>query len=349
MKIVQVASPHNIPVTQSNEASAKARAIEAFNKASAAPEQAQEHPVQNPSNVSVEELGAIQTRTQPTETTDNNTVDETPEVTEATETPRTEQKDPALSRQFAQLARQERQLRAKAAQQEQAIKAREAALQAREAELAARDSQYKGYISPERLKQDALGVLEEQGLSYDEVTQQALTRQPTDPRVMSTIQKLEAKIAELEKSSQDSVKNYQEQQQAQYQAAVKQIRADATDLVKSNPEEYEAIAKTGSIKDVVELIERTYKKDGVVLSVEEAAQEVENYLIEEGINISRIGKIKRRLEQGNASQARAPQQTQANKQQTQPGMKTLTNATSSSRKLSAKERAVLAFKGELKS
>lgn len=352
MKVQNISTPHAIPVSNSNTASSKARAIEAFNKASIAQPQstAQEHPVLNPNAVSVEELGAIQAQT--TESPDTISTNET-QVTEDTptvtsETPKEQKKDPALERQFAQLARQERILRQKAQQQDQALKAREAALAAREAELSKKPQfDPNEYISRSALKHDALSVLEAEGLAtYDELTQRALSRTPTDPIVMNTISKLEAKIAELEAANKTSAQTYQEQQQAQYKAAVKQISLDAKSLVKSNPEEYEAIAKTGSVKDVVELIERTYKKDGVVLSVEEACTEVENYLVEEGLQISRISKIKKRMEQANASQAKSPQQTQA-KQQTQ-GMKTLTNATASSRKLSAKERAVLAFKGELK-
>ena len=52
------------------------------------------------------------------------------------------------------------------------------------------------------------------------------------------------------------------------------------------------------------------------------------------------------MAQANASQANSEVKTQANTKQPQ-SMKTLTNAASSSRQLSAKERAILAFKGEL--
>lgn len=353
MKIQPIASPHALAQPQSNEASAKTRAIEAFNRASQG--QAQEHPVQNANQVSVEELGAIQAQSQPTETTDKNTEDVAQEETSATsETPVEEKKpetDPALSRQFAQLARQERALRAKAQQQEQAYKQREADLQAREAALNKTQFDPKDYIPRARLQQDALGVLEAEGITtYEQLTERALQRQPTDPLVQDKIARLEARIQELSDKAETSIKTQQEQQQQSYQTAIRQIESDAKALIKANPEEYEAISKTGTVKEVVKLIERTYHKDGIVLSVEEAAQEVENYLIEENLGmVNRIEKIKKRLAQSNASTTKTDAKPQS-KQQTQPApMKTLTNATASTRQLSAKERAILAFKGELKS
>jgi hypothetical protein len=335
-------TPQASPTATAHQA--KARAIEAFNKASEAPAptqgQQQEHPVVDPNQVSVEELTAIQG--QPAQPAIDKQAEEKEEKTE----------DPALSRQFAQLAKQERLLRQKVQQQEQAIKAREAALAAKEAELTAKAQEYEtGYIPKSRLLEDTLGTLEAEGLSYDSLTQQALARQPVDPQVKATISRLEAKIAQLEKASETSQKSYQQQQQDQYQAALRQIELDATSLVKSDPVAYEAISKTGTVKEVVKLIKDTYDKDGVLLTVEEAAQEVENYLVEENYNMaSKIDKIKKRMSQANASQA-ATNQAQARPatpQQTQTQMKTLTNAASSSRKLSARERALLAFKGELK-
>lgn len=350
MKVTPVSSPGDIKSTATPEAVRSARAVAAFNKASAQPQStAQEHPVQNPNAVTVEEMGAI--KAQPSESVDKLTdsVDATEDTSAATTPPETPKEDPALSRQFAQLARQERALRAKAQQQEQALKTREEALKAREAQLTAKDNEYRdGYISKSRIKQDALSVLDEAGVTYDELTQQAINRQPTDQRVLNTIQKLEAKIAQLEANNESTQKSYTEQQQASYQAAVKQISLDAKQLIKSNPVEYEAISKKGTVKDVVELITKTYDKYGTLLTVEEAAQEVENELIEEAMKSTQIEKVKQRMAKANASQQTSTQKTQATQKQTQPGMKTLTNATASTRQLSAKERAILAFKGELK-
>lgn len=347
MKVNPIASPHALPPTNSNDAGAKARAVAAFNRATAS-EAAQTTgaPPINQNAVSVEELSAIQVP----EDRDNSTEESTEVPVEAPVEEKAKE-DPALSRQFAQLARQERALRAKQQQQDQAFKAKEAELAAREAALSKTQFDPKDYVRRDRLQQDALGTLEAEGIAtYDDIAQRAISRQPIDPVLQRTIDSLKSQIDELKQSNETSSKSYQAQQQAAYDSAVKQIDVDARALIKNNPAEYEAIAKTGTVKQVTKLIIDTYNKDGILMTVEEAAQEVENYLVDENYKMSTsISKIQKRMAAANASQSKSDVKTQANKGQTQPGMKTLTNAASSTRQLSAKERAVLAFKGELKS
>jgi hypothetical protein len=351
MKVTPVSSPSEI--TQAAPVDSRARAIEAFNRtAQSSPAnqvQAQEHPVADANNISPEEVSAIRSQVQTEETLDNSDINEdTQEVEPQQEAP---QEDLAARRQFAELARQERILRAKAQKQAQEMQSRDEALRVREAALEEKARLYEqGYISKDRLKSDPLSVLAEADLSYDTLTEQLLSQQPRDPRIDAEISSLKAELRALRTANEEGQKASKTQQEEAYKAAVRQIEMDTTSLVKNDPETYEAIAKTKSIRDVVELIEETYKKDGILLSVEEAAQEVEDYLVEEGYNtVTRIDKIKRRLAQNSASTAptdRVKQQTQVEPQQTQ--MKTLTNATASTRKLTARERAMLAFKGELK-
>jgi hypothetical protein len=146
------------------------------------------------------------------------------------------------------------------------------------------------------------------------------------------------KVREEQANSRKSI----EQQQAQaYQQALSQIRAETKNLVNSDPS-FEAIKATGSVNDVVELIERTFNEDGKLLTVEEAASAVEEYLTEEATRLSKIGKIQKRLQ--------AAQQSNSAKKpvQEQPQLKTLTNGVGAQKPLNARERALLAFKGELK-
>lgn len=341
MKIQPVSSPHAMTAPQNSgpNQDARARAI-----AKLTAPQAQETPVSNPNQVQPEELSAIQS-SQPV---DNGTVDESVEETITEETPKAPEKDPALERQFQLLARQERALNAKRQQQEQAIKAREEQLAAREAAIAAKDQEYRsGYISKDRFKQDPLSILAETGVSYEELTQQLISQQPTDPRVQAKIDRLEAQLAEMQKLTETSQKANEEKQQQAYQAALNQIKLDTTKLVEKDPE-FELIKATDSIQDVVDLIEETYKLKGYVMPVKEAAEEVEAFLLEETSRLTNLEKIKKRLANASATQKPAEVKPQPAKVQTQPTMKTLTNAASSARKLSAKERAMLAFKGELK-
>jgi hypothetical protein len=313
-----------------------ARAVAAFNGAQADVAQQSAHSVDQ-NNISAEELSAIVPPTQEDVAQEDTAVEAVQE-----EKP---QVDEGVRRQFAQLARQEKALRAKAQQQDQAFKQREAQLAEREAAIKPQDM--SDYARLSDLKRDPLAFLERAGVTYDQLTNELLNPAPTNPRYDAVFNEMREEIAALKGQLETGTKSQAEAQQAQYQAAVKQITLDARALVKSNPIEFEAIAKTNSVRDVVELIEQTYAKDGVVLSVEEAAQEVENYLVEESYStVSRIDKIKKRLAQNTASPAKTDVKQQAPNQK--PQMKTLTNASSSSRQLSAKERAILAFKGELK-
>ncbi len=345
MNIKPVAGPNAIQ--QAAPTNNRAKAVAAFNQASQPAQQV----VQNQNNISAEEMGAIQAPRQAAPIEDNDESNQVDAATEEAAVPEKQAEDPALSRQFAQLARQEKALRARVQQQEQQFRAKEAELKAREASLQTPQTDMSKYISRDMLKQDALTALAEAGVSYEELTQQIISQQPVDPRMQATINKLNAKIEALEKQNETSQKSYQDQQTQAYQAAVKQIELDVKALVQNDPN-FETIKASRATKDVVELITETYHKDGYLLSVEEAAQQVEDYLADEYTKFANINKIKQRITQSSATKPQSnPTQSpgQSQKQQQQPQMKTLTNATSSTRQLSAKERAILAFKGQLKS
>ena len=308
------------------------------------PTQAQATPVANPNQVSPEELSLVQAPSTPDESAPLETATEETSA----ETP---PEETLLSKQHAVLARKEKALRAKHMQMEQSIKARETALAAREQELSSKSTTIdpSKYVSIERFKSDPVGVMMDTGMSYDDLTNHFMNQQPRDPRTESTISKLEAKILALETAQDDSKKNYQTQQQAAYEAAVNQIRADAKNLISSDPS-FGIIKATNSINDVVELIQETYKQDGILLSVEEAAQEVETYLEEEAVKLTNIDKIKKRLQTASTAQVKTQaQQPDLNSPKQPQQIKTLTNSISSTRQPSAKERAIAAFKGELKS
>jgi hypothetical protein len=266
---------------------------------------------------------------------------------EAVDTPK---EDPVLSRQFAELSRQERAMRARQQQMDKTIKEREAQLAAKEAELAKLEASYKsGYIPKDMLKTNPLQVLADNEVSYDELTQQLLNQSnPMDARAQALFNKMEAKIAHLEKQAEEFQNNNKTQQADQFQAAVKQISNDVESLVKSD-DNYETIRASGAQQDVVDLIVKTFNEDGILMSVEEAAEEVENHILEEVVKLSQLSKVTKRTQKVAPSDDPKPTQTQEAqaKAQTQaPTMKTLTNAAASTRPLTARERAMMKLRGE---
>ncbi len=342
MKVQPVASPQAVQQPQSSAPSRVAAAVAAFNGAgptsnTQAPQQASNHsPQLNQNAVSAEDMGAIIPKPNLEATS------QTQEPPKAETKPQVSQEDLERSRRFAQYARQEKALRAEVQQ----LKAREEALKTREQELTAQNAKYNdGYYSKDQIKADAMRVLAEAGLSYDDIVQQAISQPAMDPRTQAQMDSLKAEIDRLKQFTEDSKQNAQDQQTQQYQAAVKQISSEVNHLVTSDAE-FELIRATKSQRDVVELIEKTFQEDGTLLSVEDAAHEVEKYLMDEAEKLSRVGKIQKRLaSQSNAASAPS-QQAPVQTQKSQQPMKTLTNATSASRPLSARERAIARFKGE---
>ena len=328
-EITLVNTPMPISSTTSNASDARSRAIQQLMGSTPAVDQ---------NNVSAEEMGAIKAPSQGQDSGQNDT-------SEASQASKSE--DPPLSQQYAVLARKEKALRARAVQQDQALRAREAALQARETELTSKAQQdLSNYISKDELKRNAYGKLTELGLTYDELTQQAIASQSPEAQYYARLrEEMQDEIRQVREEQAKSRQTFEEQQTAAYQQAVNQIKSEVNQLVKTDPS-YETIKATGSMRDVVELIEKTFQEDGTLLTVEQAADAVEDYLVEEALKLAGTKKVQSRLgsmkSQSSSTPVASGQSQQANQ------MKTLTNAVSNTRPLSAKERAIAAFKGQLK-
>lgn len=304
--------------------------------------QAQETPVLNPNKISPEELSAISPKSQ-----EQQEEKVQADKVEGEEAPKAEETKPKaeepLSTQYAVLARKEKALRAQVQKFNSERDAFKAQQEAAKASPTPTFDESK-YISKDRLSTDTLNALSDAGLTYEQITQLMLNPPPAqDPATRMHIQKLEAKLQALEDTQGKVQKTFEDQQTQSYKQALNQIRNEATQLVTADPA-FETIKETGSVSDVVDLIERTFKEDGILMTVEEAAKEVEDHLVEEAMKITRIKKIQQRLQPAASASTQKPSESP---KQSQP-MKTLTNAVGASRPLTVKERAILAFKGELK-
>lgn len=248
-------------------------------------------------------------------------VPETPEI----------KKEEAISPKFAALARQQKEIR----RQQQALKAQEDAWKLKQSEY---DS---SYVPKDKLKSDLAGTLRELGYT-DEQIAASMLNQPTPQE--RQIKELMAKIEALEAGTQKVTDTIQEKEKQAYNQAVSQIRSNVKLLVDGN-DEYETIKETGSHEAVVKLIEQTFAENGTIMTNEEAAKEVEEYLLEEALKMANLKKVQAKL----APAVSAPIAQKINAQQP---IKTLTNAatTVSSKPLSAKERrerAIAVFNGQL--
>lgn len=336
---------------------ARARAIAKLTAAPApAINQSQAAPVLNPTAVTPEEMTGNTHTPEEKGQFDTTEATKTPILPEAKAEEPAKAADPAtdpLSKHYSALARKEKQLRAKVQEQDAAMRTREEAMAAREAAIKAKEQEYEtGYIRKDSLKADPFSSLQEAGLTYDQLTEMAL-QNPQDARLNAAVDKVrtevQAQIKAMRDEQEKANKAAQDERTNQYKQAVEEIRTETKRLVYTDPE-FETIKAANAVDDVVDLIEQTFKEDKILLTVQEAAKQVEDYLVEEAVKIAKLKKIQSRLHPKQESTAAAASPTQAVEASTpkQPQMKTLTNAVGANRPLSAKERAILAFKGDLK-
>ncbi len=194
--------------------------------------------------------------------------------------------EPQVSPQFAALARKEKALRAEI----QRFKAEKESWSTEQ--KSSQDKYTKDYLPKDRLTQDPITVLNELGLTHDQIANMLLSQPAVqDPRVA----KLMARIDELEGKTKSIDTRIAEDQTQAVEQALNQMRNEAKILIDSDTA-YETIKATNNVEAVVKHIKRTYDEDGVVLSVEDAAKEVEEILVEDAIRMAGLTKIKNKLQ-----------------------------------------------------
>ena len=196
-------------------------------------------------------------------------------------------------------------------------------------------------ISLTNLKKTPLKILFENGVTYDQLTEEILSLSDDNN---PAVQRLEAKIKSLEEGFETRSKEQVAREEAAEARVKLEIKADAEAIVAEQADEYEMVRETKSLDQVVELIDRTLKKTGKILSVEKALQLVEDQLVEDHLPIAKIKKLQSRLT------PELPKQTakQTNYQNNVRVMRTLTNKDGASVPSSARERAINAFYGRNK-
>lgn len=250
------------------------------------------------------------------------TTEQTPVASEATK---------PLSPRFAALAKQKREIQL----ERQKLDADKAALATQSGNTKSLE-EYRA-----KLKANALSVLLEEGVTYDQLTEQILAQNQNGTDLSALRAELKAEIkSELEAQNKllaDRDVASENQVRAQIKRNVDQLVAQGDD--------FEMIREAGYSHKVVELIDNIWKKEGLLLDESEAATIIENELLEDSLKWAKIKKVQSRL---------APPQTEKPQpvSQDRPGtkiMRTLTNRDgASSVSMSKRERAIAAMEGRLK-
>lgn len=239
-----------------------------------------------------------------------------PATTEgATEAP--EETQP-LSPQFAALAKQRRalQLERQAFEREKAEKG--AAAPSGDA------------VTLADLKRDPMGMIRKAGLTYDDL----VTHVTNDSGNSSEISALKAEIAALKG---DVDKRFVDNKTQEEKHALAAMSREATAIAAAAGDTFELVRETRSVPIVMDLIEKTYRKTGEVIDVREALKLVEDELLAD---------MQKRMSLSKVQKAFAPPPAPA--PQSRHLMRTLTNRDTAQAPMSAKQRAIAAFRGELK-
>lgn len=276
-------------------------------------------------HVQMSSAGSVAPR--PTETRQGGTVEGTTQVPpkEVTEAPK-EAPDPKL----LALAQREKQIREAQRKEKEALAAEKAAIEAQKAEI----EQVKAWRA--KFASDPWSALIEAGYSPEQATELMLN-QPKSQDVQ--LQKLQSELQSLRTEHEKTAQAMKDAQAQQYEQAKKQIGNEVKLLVDSDPE-FETIKAMDAQDAVTEYIEAMFNETGVLLPIDRAAREVEEYLLNEAERLASIKKLQARLN--------PPQEQKAPTTQKLPGQTTLTNRVTApaGKPQSARERAIAAFMGQ---
>lgn len=278
----------------------------------------------------------MRTNANPTQVTTEATVPVTPEnnlVTDKTDTieqtPAATEETKPLSPQFAALAKQKRALQLK----EQELVAREKAFSTQSTDKTSLE-EYRG-----RIKANALSVLMEEGVTYDQLTEQILAQGQGNEHIAA----LQAEIKALKEGVDQK---FTDRDTATEKQVLNQIKFEADQLI-AKGDDFEMIREAGYAPKVVELIHRTFKDTGELLETTEAANLIENALLEDSLKWAKIKKVQSKLNP-TPPPVEQPQTVQQDRPNTKV-MRTLTNRDgASSISMSKRDRAIAAMEGRLK-
>lgn len=215
------------------------------------------------------------------------------------------------------------------AKQRRALQVKERELLDLKKELDAK-SQGGDFIPKSRLKSETLRVLEEAGVTYEDLTAAILENQG-NPEVRA----LEAKLKTLEEGVDKRFTDNVTQEESRL---YREVDRDAKNIIAARADDFELIQKMGRVPVAVEIWKREYKTSGEFPDIEGILKDVEDHCLEECQGFTKLKKIQGLFQQP------APQQPQQRGQV----MRTLTNKDTASVPLDRRARALSAFYGAKK-
>lgn len=237
-------------------------------------------------------------------------------------------KEDKFSSKFAALSRREKQLRELQRQIKSERDEFDRLRQEREQEF----SKYKEL--PNRIKQNPLEFLQEYGVSYEDITNLALNDgKPTTAMELKRMR--EEILNELNAEKEERAKLEKRLEEEKYQSVINNYMNEIEDYINKN-EQYELIRANSNegISTVYDVIKEHYERTleetgkGEVMSTEDAANLVEEYLEQEAqkfLSIKKLGFTKAQIEEAQKQEAVKSAQEPEKKSEKREGSFTLSN------------------------
>lgn len=177
-----------------------------------------------------------------------------------------------------------------------ALSRKEKALLEREKSIKEQSSKFEKFGSLlETAKENPLALLEEAGLTFDDLANYVLSQgKEKDPasEVMKRLEALESQRAEDQKRAEQKELD---RQKAYVEKAITEYRKDLDGYIAANPDDYELILANNAQDDVWEVVEEYFYETGEILAPEQAAKQVEDYLVAEAEKLLKSKKLASRF------------------------------------------------------
>lgn len=168
----------------------------------------------------------------------------------------------------------------------------------------------------DRLNTNVAEGLQELGYTFEQLTELYLAQQSGSDPNAQVIKDLADKITKIETDSETAATKQRE-------LTLNQYRKEIENLVSNNPD-FDTIKSLKRQDAVLQHIVDTFDEDGEVLTVEEASKEIEDYLVEEAMQMAGLNKVKSKMQPAPSAES-----TEKKLPAPKTGLRTLTQAVSS--------------------
>jgi hypothetical protein len=175
------------------------------------------------------------------------------------------------------------------ARKEQAQRAKEKAFADKERSFSEKMSDAeKFHALKKRLADKDYTALDELGISYEEYVKHEINKESSKDPAQAKVKELEERLEALQKAQEEKEVQDYETNQSLWKQEIKKA-------VDENPE-FSTIKDLGAYEIVLQHVNDSFEEDGVELTVEEAAKEIEEALVAKAEKFASVTKIKNKAQ-----------------------------------------------------